>query len=126
MGFTAIEKVLARTSGREHVHVHAGDIVYPDPDMVMIHDGLVREAKGELDAIGIKHVAAPKKVMMVSDHDVLYGSDRAAERGAFNRRAAAQWGIEGFYDAGRGGYGHIFPMEQGSVLPGMFYFDNDT
>jgi len=124
MGFTAIEKVLARTSGREHVH--AGDIVYPDPDMVMIHDGLVREAKGELDAIGIKQVAAPKKVMMVSDHDVLYGSDRAAERGAFNRKAAAQWGIDGFYDAGRGGHGHIFPMEQGSVLPGMFYFDNDT
>ncbi len=31
-----------------------------------------------------------------------------------------------FYDAGRGGRGHIFPMEEGKVLPGMFYFDNDT
>lgn len=124
MGMTAIEKVLARTSGRQQVH--AGDIVYPDPDMVMIHDGVVQLAKIELDEIGIKHIADPAKVMMVSDHDVLYGSARAAERGAYNRKAAAAWGISRFYDAGRGGHGHIFPMEEGLVLPGMFYFDNDT
>jgi 3-isopropylmalate/(R)-2-methylmalate dehydratase large subunit len=124
MGYTAIEKVLARTSGKPGVR--AGDLVYPDPDMVMIHDGLVKEAKVELDRIGIGRVAQPQKVMMVSDHDVVYGSDRAAERGAFNRKAAAQWGVGQFYDAGRGGHGHIFPMEEGKVLPGMFYFDNDT
>jgi len=50
---------------------------------------------------------------------------RAAERGAFNRRAAAQWGVRHFFDVGRGGHGHIFPMETGMLLPGMFYFDND-
>ncbi|AOB31167.1 hypothetical protein AKI39_11345 [Bordetella sp. H567] len=124
MGYTAIEKVLARTSGTPGVR--AGDLVYPDPDMVMIHDGLVKEAKLELDRIGIDRLMQPRKVMMVSDHDVVYGSDRAAERGAFNRKAAAQWGVAQFYDAGRGGHGHIFPMEEGKVLPGMFYFDNDT
>jgi 3-isopropylmalate/(R)-2-methylmalate dehydratase large subunit len=124
MGYTAIEKVLARVCGKQAVC--AGDVVYPDPDMVMIHDGLVKEAKVELDRIGIGRVAAPQKVMMVSDHDVVYGSARAAERGVFNRQAAAQWGVAQFYDAGRGGHGHIFPMEEGKVLPGMFYFDNDT
>ncbi|OZI18550.1 hypothetical protein CAL26_12600 [Bordetella genomosp. 9] len=124
MGYTAIEKVLARTSGKPGVR--AGDLVYPEPDMVMIHDGLVKEAKVELDRIGIGRVMQPQKVMMVSDHDTVYGSDRAAERGAFNRKAAAQWGVGNFYDAGRGGHGHIFPMEDGKVLPGMFYFDNDT
>ena len=30
-----------------------------------------------------------------------------------------------FYDAGRGGHGHIFPMEQGLIAPGTLYFDND-
>src|SRR5258705_5569548 len=45
--------------------------------------------------------------------------------GAFNRAAATQWGVEQFYDVGRGGHGHLFPMERGLVLPGMFYFDND-
>ena len=128
MGYTAIEKVLGRIS-RDSAHrggAPAGTLLYPEPDMVMIHDALVREAKRELDAAGIERIYAPDKVVMVSDHDVLYGSARAAERGAFNRKAAKTWQIKNFYDAGQGGHGHIFPMENGMVLPGMFYFDNDT
>ncbi len=122
-GMTAVEKVLAAKSGK--ASVRPGDVVFPDPDYVMIHDGVVMGAKRELDALGINRLAAPDKVMMVSDHDVIYGSARAAERGAFNRAAARQWGVKNFYDVGRGGHGHIFPMESGLLLPGMFYFDND-
>lgn len=124
MPSTAIEKTLARASGLPSAR--AGDIVYPVPDMIMIHDGVVREVKIQLDGIGIHRLSHPDKVMMVSDHDVLYGSQRAADRGAWNRQAARDWGVRNFFDAGRGGHGHIFPMEQGRVLPGMFYFDNDT
>lgn len=123
MGMTAVEKVLAARSGRPGVR--PGDVVYPDPDFVMIHDGVVMGAKRELDALGIGRLAAPEKVVMVTDHDVIYGSARAAERGAFNRKAAQQWGVKNFFDVGRGGHGHIFPMETGMLLPGMFYFDND-
>ena len=123
MGLTAVEKVLAAKSGK--ASVRPGDVVFPDPDFIMIHDGVVMGAKRELDALGINRLAAPEKVFMVSDHDVIYGSARAAERGAFNRQAAKQWGVGHFYDAGRGGHGHIFPMESGLLLPGMFYFDND-
>src|SRR5476651_2537442 len=102
MGYTAIEKVFGRIS-RDPAHrggVKTGTLLYPEPDMVMIHDALVREAKRELDAAGIGRVYAPDKVMMVSDHDVLYGSARAAERGAFNRKAAKTWQIKNFYDVG--------------------------
>jgi len=123
MGMTAVEKVLAAKSGRSAVK--PGDVVSPDPDFIMIHDGVVMAAKRELDALGITRLATPDKVMMVTDHDVIYGSARAAERGAFNRKAAAQWGVKNFFDVGRGGHGHIFPMENGMLLPGMFYFDND-
>lgn len=123
MGMTAVEKVLAAKSGKRTVK--PGDVVYPDPDFIMIHDGVVMGAKRELDALGIDRLATPDKVVMVTDHDVIYGSARAAERGAFNRTAAAQWGVKAFYDVGRGGHGHIFPMETGMLLPGMFYFDND-
>ncbi len=123
MGMTAVEKVLAAKSGR--ASVRPGDVVSPDPDFIMIHDGVVMGAKRELDALGITKLATPDKVLMVTDHDVIYGSARAAERGAFNRRAAADWGVKNFYDVGRGGHGHIFPMESGLLLPGMFYFDND-
>jgi 3-isopropylmalate/(R)-2-methylmalate dehydratase large subunit len=123
MGMTAVEKVLAKKSGR--TSVRPGEVVEPDPDFIMIHDGVVMGAKRELDSLGITTLAAPDKVVMVSDHDVIYGSARAAERGAFNRLAAKQWGVKRFFDVGRGGHGHIFPMECGMLLPGMFYFDND-
>jgi 3-isopropylmalate/(R)-2-methylmalate dehydratase large subunit len=123
MGMTAVEKTLAAKSGR--ASVAPGDVVYPDPDFIMIHDGVVMGAARELDALGINRLAAPDKVVMVTDHDVIYGSARAAERGAFNRQAARRWGVKNFFDVGRGGHGHIFPMESGMLLPGMFYFDND-
>lgn len=123
MGMTAAEKILARTSGR--AAVRAGDIVYPQPDFVMIHDGVVRGAKEELDALGITRLFDPDRVLMVTDHDVVYVNDRAAARGAFNRKAAEAWGVKNFFDAGRGGHGHIFPTERGWVLPGTLYFDND-
>jgi len=123
MGMTAVEKTLAQKSGK--ASVKPGDVVYPDPDFIMIHDGVVMGAKRELDGLGIDRLAAPDKVVMVTDHDVIYGSARAAERGAYNREAARRWGVKNFFDVGRGGHGHIFPMETGMLLPGMFYFDND-
>jgi 3-isopropylmalate/(R)-2-methylmalate dehydratase large subunit len=120
---TAVEKTLAVKSGV--ASVKPGDVVYPQPDFVMVHDGVVMGAKRELDALGIDRLAAPDKVVMVTDHDVIYGSARAAERGAYNREAARRWGVKNFFDVGRGGHGHVFPMETGMLLPGMFYFDND-
>ena len=123
MGSTAVEKTLAQKSGKSSVK--PGDVVYPEPDFIMIHDGVVMGAKRELDSLGIDRIKAPDKVVMVTDHDVIYGSARAAERGAYNREAARRWGVTNFFDVGRGGHGHVFPMETGMLLPGMFYFDND-
>src|SRR5689334_24633601 len=123
MGMTAAETILARASGVRETR--AGEIVNPVVDFAMIHDGVVMGAKQEMDALGIDRVFDPDRVVMVTDHDVVYLNDRAVARGAFNRKAAQAWGVKHFYDAGRGGHGHIFPMERGIVLPGTFYFDND-
>ena len=110
MGHTAVEKILAAKSGSRQ-GLKPGDVVHPDPDFIMIHDGVVVGAKRELDALGIDRLAAPDKVLMVTDHEVIYGSARAAERGAQNRAAAKAWGVRQFFDVGRGGHGHIFPMQ---------------
>lgn len=123
MGMTAAEKILARAAGVREAH--AGDIVFPMADLVIIHDGVVMGAKQEMDAIGIDRLFDPERVLMVTDHDVVYTNERAAARGAYNRKAAQAWGVKHFFDAGQGGHGHIFPMERGFVLPGTFYFDND-
>ena len=122
-GMTAPEKIIARTCGLDYVQ--AGDIVFPNPDMVMIHDNMVPSVKRVLDELGIDRLAQPEKVVMVTDHEVLYGSARAAQYGSINRGAAKRWQVGRFFDVGRGGHGHVFPLEMGMVLPGMFYFDND-
>jgi 3-isopropylmalate/(R)-2-methylmalate dehydratase large subunit len=123
MGMTAAEKILARASGVKEAR--AGEILHPMVDFAMIHDGVVMGAKQELDALGIDRVFDPDRILMVTDHDVVYLNDRAVARGAFNRKAARAWGIRHFFDAGQGGHGHLFPMERGYVTPGTFYFDND-
>ena len=120
---TAVEKIIARASGV--ASVGAGDFVTPLPDMVMIHDNVLPGVKRALDSLGIDRLAEPEKVVMVTDHEVLYGSPRAALYGVMNRQAAKAWKVGHFFDVGRGGHGHVFPMENGLVRPGMFYFDND-
>ena len=123
MGMTATEKILARASRR--AHVRPGDIVFPDPDLVIVHDGLVVSSKAELDAVGIDRVFETNRVYFVTDHDVVYTSPRAVERGTQIRRIVKEWGIQNFFDVGKGGHGHIFPIQTGVVVPGTFYFDND-
>lgn len=122
-GMTGTEKIIARASGVERVR--PGDIVFPQPDLAMIHDNVLPAIKRTLDDLGIDRLAEPQKVVMVTDHEVLYGSPRAALYGLMNRRAAKAWRVGRFFDVGRGGHGHVFPLESGMVRPGMFLFDND-
>ncbi len=123
MGMTATEKILARASRREQVR--PGDIVFPQPDLVIVHDGLVVSSKDELDAVGIDRVFDTNRIYFVTDHDVVYTSPRAVERGTKIRKIVKEWGIKHFFDVGQGGHGHIFPIQSGVVNPGTFYFDND-
>ena len=78
MGMNATEKILARASSV--ARVRAGDIVYPAPDFVMIHDGVVMGAKQELDTLGIDRLFDADRVIMVTDHDVVYLNERAVVR----------------------------------------------
>ncbi len=71
-GMSAVEKIIARASGV--ASVRAGDVVYPVPDMVMMHDNVLPGVKRALDGLGIDRLAEPEKVIMVTDHEVLYGS----------------------------------------------------
>lgn len=120
---TAPEKILARASGLSSVQ--PGDIVHPDPELVIVHDGAVEMAWNELSAIGYGSVVHPERVMFVTDHEVAYTTQRAVERGRNIRRIAEAWQVGQFYDTGRGGHGHIFPIEAGIIRPGMFLFSYD-
>jgi 3-isopropylmalate/(R)-2-methylmalate dehydratase large subunit len=120
---TAVQKLLARAAGR--VHVDIGEVIYPVPDLVTIHDGFVEGAYRELSALGYKSIHDPQRIMFVTDHEVAYGSPSAITRGAAIRDVAKRWKVGHFYDVGRGGHGHLFPLENGMVKPGMFLFAYD-
>ncbi len=122
-GLTAVQKIYARACGLERVEV--GDVIYPEPDLVIIHDGFVETAYRELTGLGYGKVVHPERVMFVTDHEVSYGSQRAIERGRNIRRIAREWDIGHVYDVGRGGHGHIFPIEAGMIRPGMFIYTYD-
>ncbi len=120
---TVLQKLLARAADREYVEV--GEVVYPTPDLVVLHDGCVEAAYQELSSLGFGAIRHPEKVMFVTDHEVAYGSPAAIARGAAIREIARRWKIGHFYDVGRGGHGHLFPLESRIVRPGMFLFAYD-
>lgn len=120
---TAPEKILARAAGR--AFVEPGDVIYPDPELVVVHDGAVEMSWRELHDLGYRSITRPDRVIFVTDHEVVYATQRAAERGRNIRRIAKAWGIRELYDVGRGGHGHIFPIEAGLVRPGMFLISYD-
>jgi len=120
---TAPEKILARAAGRPSVQ--PGDVIYPEPELVVVHDGAVEMSWKELSDLGYRAITRPDRVIFVTDHEVVYATQRAAERGRNIRRIARDWGIRELFDVGRGGHGHIFPIEAGIVRPGMFLFSYD-
>jgi 3-isopropylmalate/(R)-2-methylmalate dehydratase large subunit len=122
-GMTMGEKLLARACGRDRVR--PGDIVHPDPKLVILHDGFVVPAWRELDALGVTAPRHPERIVFVTDHEVAYATPAAATRGARIRETARDWRIGHFFDAGRGGHGHLFPMETGLVRPGDVLFAYD-
>ena len=120
---TMAEKLVARAAGRPAVT--PGEIVAPDPDLVILHDGYVETSHRQLAELGYRRITRPERVVILTDHNVLNTTPRAVEQARANRRIAAEWQVGQFFDAGRGGHGHIYPIECGMVRPGMFLIAYD-
>lgn len=123
MAQTATEKILSRAMGRA---VRKGEIIYPEPDLITVHDWYVVNFDKALQEIGVTRLYAPDKLLISTDHEPLAVSVLAAERQRQVRQIVAKYGIKRFYDSGRGGHGHVFPMELGFIKPGMFVLAYDV
>lgn len=122
MGQTITEKILSRAAGRP---VRAGEVVHPEPDLVTTHDWYVVNFAKVLDELGVTRLHAPEKVLVSTDHEPVATSPAAAQRQRQVREIVRRFGIGHFYDVGRGGHGHVFPMERGLVKPGMLVIAYD-
>ena len=123
MGQTITEKILSRIMERP---VTVGEIICPEPELITIHDFFVVNFAEALDALGVSDLYSPEKVLVCTDHEPIAGSIQAAERQKNVREIVQKFGINMFFDAGRGGIGHVFPIELGYVRPGMFIEGYDT
>ncbi len=123
MGQTLTQKILSRVSGRP---VAVGEIIFPEPDLITTHDWYVVNFASVLERVGVKRLHAPEKVLISTDHEPVATSPLAAARQRQVRKIVQDYGIKHFYDVGRGGHGHVFPMELGYIKPGMFVGAYDT
>lgn len=117
MGRTITEKILSRVVGSE---VAAGDIVHPVPELMTVHDWYVVNFDKALQEMGVTKLFDPDRVLISTDHEPLAVTPQSSERQKQVREIVEKYGISQFYDVGRGGLGHIFPIEEGIVRPGMF------
>ena len=119
---TMAEKILSRICGRA---VAAGEIITPEAELVTVHDWYTVNAFRTLESFGVSRLFDPDRVLLVTDHEPLAVSPQAFARQKQVRDYAARFGVKGHWDSGRGGLGHIFPVEEGLVVPGMFVFAYD-
>ena len=120
---TMAERILSRVVGRP---VMAGDIVTPEADLVTVHDWYTVNAFRTLEAHGVERLHAPDRVLLCTDHEPLAVSPAATARQRAIAGIAERYGIKHHYPSGRGGLGHVFPVERGIVWPGMFVLAYDT
>ncbi|MEM0134196.1 MAG: aconitase/3-isopropylmalate dehydratase large subunit family protein [Thermoplasmatales archaeon] len=73
-----------------------------------------------------KQVFDPKKISIIFDHFVPAPSIEVADGTRKIRKLAEHWGVEDFYDYGRGGISHAFAAENGWILPGMIIANTDS
>ncbi len=120
---TTSEKILSRAMGRK---VRAGEVIEPVPDIVFVHDWYAATVGRVLEDHGIEKLAEPEKVVFVTDHEPLAVSPEAAQRQKKVRDLVQKYRIGRFFDVGRGGHGHVFPVEMGLIHPGMYVAAYDT
>ncbi len=123
MGQTITEKILSRVMKRP---VKAGETVYPVPDLMTVHDWYVVNFDKALQEQGVTQLFDPTRVLISTDHEPVATNPANAERQKNVREIVRKYGITQFFDVGRGGLGHIFPMEMGTITPGMFVLAYDT
>ncbi len=127
MGRTIAEKILDRACGRQ---VTPGEIVYPQPDLVVLTDTMVSHdgttILADLKSWGVTRIQHPERLMITLGHTVPATSPRGAEIIKKIREVVAEIGIKNFFDEGCHGVEHVMPMQQGLARPGMLVFGGDT
>jgi len=126
-----VEKILARSSGRNKVS--PDDVVFSKVDKVMVHDvsgpGVIKVFdKLKKQGINTEKLWDSSKVWVAEDHFVPSAEKVSAENIVKLQNFTKNYGIEKHFKYGMGQYGicHTLSHEEALVLPGEVYVGGDS
>lgn len=130
MGFTLVEKILARATGQGQVR--AGEVVEPLVDMAMSHENaalVINQFQEIFQGTGLEPaVWDPQRIAIVFDHRVPAESSKTATNQKKVREFIASQGISRFHDirGDQGGICHQILPENGYVRPAWVVAGTDS
>ncbi|MGQ9478612.1 MAG: 3-isopropylmalate dehydratase large subunit [Thermoproteota archaeon] len=122
-GLTAIQKVLSRKTNRDRVEI--GEIVEAKVDFLMLHEVTGPLAVEEFEKIAEK-TWDPGRIVVIFDHDVPPSTIALASQMRKMRSFVKKYGIENFFEIGRGGIAHQVLFEEGFDIPGYLIVGVDS
>jgi homoaconitase/3-isopropylmalate dehydratase large subunit len=99
MGYTFVEKALARNAGLSAAR--AGQVIDIYPDLVLSHDNTAAIVR-IFHEIGVKQVKYPQRLAVTLDHAAPAPTTQHAQNHAEIRRFVVEQGIPHFFEVGRG------------------------
>ncbi len=102
-----------------------GEYVVAEIDAMMMHDIFAADVLGLLERVGIASLHDPSRATVVFDHMVPAPSVAAAEHQAAARRLVRHYGIDAFFEIGRG-ICHQVMVEENRVVPGDLVVGTDS
>jgi 3-isopropylmalate/(R)-2-methylmalate dehydratase large subunit len=122
---TIAEKILGEKAGKDTA-AHAGEIVECDVDYIMVNDVTGVPAFEVFEELGLEDEMRREKVVVIQDHYVPNKDVASAEQAKALRTYAQRYGIEHYYEIGRGGVCHQVMIEDGFAAPGRLIIGADS
>jgi 3-isopropylmalate/(R)-2-methylmalate dehydratase large subunit len=122
IGYTFVEKALARAAGLESAR--AGAILDVRPDLIFSHDNTAA-IRRIFEATGAQRMSHPERVAITLDHAVPAPTTQHAQNHAEIREWVRLQGIAHFFEVGRG-ICHQVISEEALILPGETIFGSDS
>ena len=123
MGKTISEKIIGNKSG---INVEAGQIVEANVDYVMVNDVTGLPAFEQFEKLPKGTMPIKEKIVLIPDHYVPNKDVASAEQAKRMRDFSKKYGIENYFEVGRGGVCHQLMIEKGFVAPGRLIVGADS
>lgn len=122
MGYTFVEKILAKNAGL--AEVTPGQVLDATPDVALSHDNTAAISK-TFYSLGIERVKYPERLAITLDHAAPPPTTQHAQNHADVRRFVAAQGVKYFFEVGRG-ICHQVLCEEGLIYPGVLLLGADS